>query len=145
QSEWKEKMIRAWISIGGSFGGSFKHMYAYFGQDDPPIDQYPFLSIARKAERTYSSSALMLPRPSTFGEEVLVRTPSRVYTSNDYMSFFEDLGNADAFEYWKDAKETFDDASLPSPGGFDILCLVGKGQRTLESAIFSSELSQKGD
>ena len=57
----------------------------------------------RPFQRTFSSSAFLMPYPDPSGEfgwrddEVLVATPSRNYTVRNYEQFFRDLNFLDGY------------------------------------------------
>lgn len=86
-TEWKNRFVKTWIVIGAPFGGTYRYLYLYFADDDPPLAS--MFKRIRLAERTYSSVPFLLPRPSVFQNDVLVQTSSRNYTSLDYALFFQ--------------------------------------------------------
>lgn len=135
-ADWKAKYIKSWIVIGAPLGGTFKYMYGYFADDD-----YPMIPGVRTVERTLSSRTFLLPRPATYGDDVLVQSSSRNYTASDYLPFFQDLNMTDAYEMYLDTKDTYDDRNFTSPGDFPIICMGGVGQMTLQKAVIAGDLA----
>ena len=60
-------------------------------------------STMRSMMRTMPSTSWLMPSPRFWGEdEVLVSTPRRNYTVNDYHQLFKDLGYMDGYYMWQD-------------------------------------------
>ena len=136
---WKDKYVSGWANIGAPFGGNFKYMYHYMGDDDYPADLF---KIIRPAERTFSSTMTLFPRQAVFGDDVFVQSSTRTYTSRpeDIRDYLYALNYPEAYEQYLDSKVMYSDDSFASPGNFPILCLTGVGQKTLESAVVEGEL-----
>ena len=134
--EWRDQFLKSWIVVGAPMGGTFKYMYGYFADDD-----YPTIPGVRAVERSLSSHAFLLPRPATYGDDVLVQSLNREYTANSYEQFFQDLDQTDAYNMFLDSKDAYDDSSLRLPGNFSIVCVGGVGQATLEKAVIAGDLA----
>ena len=67
----------------------------------------------RTVERSMPSTSWLMPSPSFWGEdEVLVSTPRRNYTVNDYRQLFKDLGYMDGYYMWQDTHKLTSGSSL---------------------------------
>lgn len=136
---WKDKYIKGWSVSGSPFGGNFKYLYDYMGDDDYPADMF---KVVRPAERTFSATTSLFPRVAVFGDDVFVQSSTRSYTARpeDIRDYLYALNFTDTFEQYLDAMKMYDDVSFGSPGSFPIQCVIGIGQKTLESAIVEGEL-----
>ena len=91
----------------------------------------------RDEQRTGSSNAFLLPSRDLWGpNEVLVTTPKRQYTVNDYDALFEDLGFHDGVYL----RRNVENLTYPVADHFPnvtVYCLHGSGVDTPESFKFS--------
>lgn len=86
---WKDKHIRALVTLSGAWGGSVKALKVFAVGDD--LGSYVLReSILREMQITSPSLSWLLPS-SLFWKapEVLVQTDSRNYTISDLKDFFE--------------------------------------------------------
>jgi len=88
--EWKDKFIEKWIPLSGPFGGAAKEWRLLASGDNEglPVDA---LTI-REEQRSYETNFWLAPVPRWFGDQVMVSTPKRNYTAQDYDAFFDDIG-----------------------------------------------------
>ena len=90
--EWKDQFINAYIPLSGAWNGGNKAVEAQVSGISP-VTRFTFLfpgllSQVRTLTRSFPSIAWFLPLPSIWGDQVLVRTPTRTYTANDYEVLF---------------------------------------------------------
>ena len=110
--EWKDRYIHAFIPIAGAWSGGNQAVRALVSgisvvdllkMLNPSIDPFSLLlarlgcsavskETVRSTVRTLESMSLLLPKPSVWGSEVLVSTPMRNYSANDYQALFSDIG-----------------------------------------------------
>lgn len=142
--DWISRYISTWFVIGAPFGGAFKYMYGAFADDDFPASTFP---IIRPAERTFSTTAFLLPSKRTFTEQdVLVSTPNKNYTTSNIEEFFFDLKDFDSLDQYKDVKDLLgDELNVSGLESLKIVCVGGTGERTLESAQFDTEINSSGN
>ena len=136
--QWKKEYVKGWVVVGAPFGGNFKYMYSFIGDDDWPA------TISKKIripERTFSSTTFLMPAGRAFGGDVLVRTPRKNYTVDDYAEFFAALDYPDAYEQYLDTRNILGDP-LVSPGRMPVYCIGGVGIRSIESVVYDQELSR---
>lgn len=92
--EWKDKHIKSWITISGTYAGAMKALKAYISGDGfsiPKILDKPLT--LRKFQRTFSSLSYILPDSRFWKpDEVIVKTNNRTYTISDYDDLFIDMG-----------------------------------------------------
>ena len=55
----------------------------------------------RGEQRSYESSLLLLPTPQVWGEQILIETPGKNYTSADYELLFEESNFQNGFERYQ--------------------------------------------
>ena len=135
---WVSRFISTWFIIGAPFGGTFKYMYGFFADDDYPASMFP---IIRQAERTFSTTTFLLPSKRAFPEDVLVSTPGKNYTTNNYEDFFSDLKDYDSLEQYRDVKDLLgDELNMDGLESLRVVCVGGTGEKTLQSAEFQNEL-----
>ncbi|RWS16567.1 group XV phospholipase A2-like protein [Dinothrombium tinctorium] len=119
------------------WGGNFKYMYDYLYSDDFAGNILP---IFRKAERTFSSLAFLLPNRRIFGDSVLIQTPRDNFTASDFGRFFAILNHKDAFNMWIDTRDILDPLVHPQ---VDIFCIGGINVPTLRAMICKDEYFTK--
>jgi lysophospholipase-3 len=91
--EWKDTYLKAYVSISGAWRGAVNAVKAFVsGQNEGIVIDLPIW--ARPAQRTYPSTAFLLPMPSDTWprDHVLITTPTRNYTAWDYHDLFDDIG-----------------------------------------------------
>lgn len=137
---WVNQFVSTLFIIGAPFGGTFKYMYGFFADDDYPASMFP---IIRQAERTFSTAAFLLPSRRTFTNDVvLVSTPDKNYTTDNYQEFFSDLKDLDSLEQYEDVKNLLgDNINLVGLESMKVICMGGTGEPTLESTQFHTALT----
>ena len=103
---WKDTHINAWVTLSGAWSGGVAALQVLTtGAEKLPS----FLMSANSKlsefivpiARTFESIPWLLPRSSIFGDTVLVSTPSRDYTANDYEKLFSDIGYTNGFKTYQ--------------------------------------------
>lgn len=126
---WKDKYIRALVSLGGAWGGAVKALKAYASGENLGVVVINPLSV-RLEQRSAPSLAYMLPNHLFWNEsEVLVKTLNRSYGLSDYEAFFRDIGFPDGFEMYKDTRPYILNNAAP---GVEVHCLHGQNISTIE-------------
>ena len=137
--EWKDKYIGNFIPISGAWSGGnvalqYKisglsaisrgpgYMFSFFARAQNLIT-VPLTQILRSFESTH----FLFPRPSVWGDTVLVSTPERTYTASDYEQLFSDLGLTDAFSMYQGIEDI--NKNFPSPN-VPTHCFYGVGVDT---------------
>ncbi|RWS23866.1 group XV phospholipase A2-like protein, partial [Leptotrombidium deliense] len=134
---WKTKFIKAIFFAATPWGGNFKYMYDYLYSDDFAGNLLP---VFRKAERSFSSLAFLLPNRRVFGESVFIQTPTENFTASDFGRFFAILNHVDAFNMWIDTRDLLDPLIHPE---VDVYCIGGSGEATLRALICKDDLFTK--
>ncbi|CAL4120224.1 unnamed protein product, partial [Meganyctiphanes norvegica] len=85
---WKDKHIRAFVSLAGAWGGAIKAMKVFASGDNLGI--YVIQSKSLRAEQRASPSlAFLLPNPEIWGSDyILAQTPTTNYTTANWNDFF---------------------------------------------------------
>ncbi|XP_065358344.1 phospholipase A2 group XV-like [Calliphora vicina] len=136
EAEWKEKYVERLISLAGAWAGSIKALKVFAMGDD--LDSFFLSGKILKAEQiTNPSSAWLLPSPLFWkSSEVLVETPSRVYTMSQMQDFFNDIGYPTA---WEMRKDNLQYTLNFSPPGVELHCLYGDGLDTVERLRYKKD------
>lgn len=129
--DFKTKYVKAMIAITAPWGGYFNGLYTYLNHDNEQLfKQYP---VVKAVERTFSSSAYLLPSVEVFGKDALVQTQFRNYTANDYKDVFLGLGYPNAYNMWLDGRKY--SSELPHPN-VDVFAMSGLGYKTMEQIVY---------
>ena len=153
--EWKDQFIGNFIPIAGAWsGGNSALQFEISGLsviDRAEGDMLNFLSsIAFEfqdsitdpltpALRSFQSIHFLLPRPSVWGDTVLVTTPARSYTASDYQQLFSDIGLTDGFAMYQGIESINRD--FPSPN-VPTHCFYGVGIDTPRSFRYTRPFPQ---
>ena len=110
---WKDQYIGNFFTLSGAWGGGNEDLQAVLsglGLVSNNLDDiFGFFSFVRDTIRdslkpilqSFQSTAFLLPRPSVWGNTVLVTTPTRSYTANDYQQLFNDAGFTDGYSMYQ--------------------------------------------
>ena len=131
---WKDKFIANFIPLGSPWSGSPYQVQSMikFGQQFYGIDIAPYA-------RTWQSTAWLLPRASFTKDAVLVETPSRQYTANDYKQFFNDLEFPQGYDMFLGSDEIR--YQWPGPN-VTTYCVYGSNVSTPVKFIYSKDFPE---
>ncbi|XP_050425580.1 phospholipase A2 group XV-like [Adelges cooleyi] len=130
--EWKDKHIRALVSLAGAWGGAVKALKVFAVGDD--LGVYVLSGSVLKAEQITSPSlAWLLPSPFFWKpDDVLVQTEKTNFTISNYKSFFEGINYITGYEMWQDIRKYKDFG----PPGVEVHCLHGSTVTTVEKLVY---------
>lgn len=135
---WKEKYIRSFVSLAAVWGGAAKPVRLMTSGDNLDIIVVKPLT-ARPYQRSASSTAFLMPSDQFWdADEILVSTPNRNYTVNDYKQLFEDLDFEDGWEMRKNTEFLIKELNPPD---VEVHAVYGIGVKT--PAGFSWEKQKK--
>lgn len=143
---WKDTYINAFVALSGAWSGgnaavkaeiSGEVLDALSSATVRDICDFPddIALIFRSASRTFPSTAVLLPKPSVWGNKVLVTTPKRTYTANDYQALFSDMGYPRGFDIYSGVSAI--NAGFPPPK-VPTYCFYGTKVDTPESFVYGS-------
>ena len=144
--QWKNTYINAFIPIAGAWSGGnaalesvisglqINSIYLFLEKlcyNLPPSLQLGITTTTR----TFPSVSTLLPKPSVWTDTVLVTTPERNYTANDYEALFADMNYTQGFVMYKNTSKI--NAGFPSPN-VSVYCFYGTEVPTAEKFIYDS-------
>lgn len=132
---WKNMYIRDYITLSGVWHGAAKSAHAFVSGDNEGIWIVPS-SEGRSSQRTYPSTAWLLPYPSdTWSkDDVIIVTPERNYTAWDYKDLFNDMGYKRGYDMFEEILGLTGD--LPPPN-VTLHCIYGSEVKTPLQYIYS--------
>ncbi|EYC31726.1 hypothetical protein Y032_0003g1202 [Ancylostoma ceylanicum] len=135
---WKDKYIKAFVTIGAPWAGSMKALKGYTSGHnfEAPNFFLPPMKL-RPGQRTYTSLASLFPtRMAWKDDEVLATVGSTNYTLADMPQFFTRLEYEMA---WKQVQRLGTlDKTLPAPG-VRVYCIFGVGLPTTSRLIWTNK------
>jgi len=142
---WKDAHIREWVAISAPWGGANKEVRDMASGENQGLPVDPLK--ARVAQRSFETNLWLLPGRWHDGTPI-VTTPSRNYTTQDYPSFFRDIGYESGLKIYEQVAKLPNNA-LPSPG-VKMRCLYSTGVDTPSSfhypdGLEASPVIQNGD
>lgn len=138
--DWKDKHIRAFISLGSPWGGLTKSLQMLVSGENHIISLVGNIKI-REDQMRKTTSPWIIPTYLAWPEDhVFIATPSRNYTYRDYYQLFSDIGYLNGWYIWEDNKDFV--KKLPPPG-VETHCLYGTGIPTEETYVYSEEVPNK--
>ena len=126
--EWKEKYISVYITMAGVWLGAAKSAKAFASGDNEGIiidrDRW-----GRKGQRSYPSTAWLLPFPSDIWttKDYLVVTPDKNYSAWDYKDFFTDMKYPRGWDMFNEIRDLT--GAMPPPN-ITHFCLYGYNMST---------------
>lgn len=92
---------------------------------------------ARLMQRTMPSSAFLMPSPKFWNKsEVLIQTPHKNYTVNDYKEFYTDLNFTNGYLMMRDTENLVDPFDPPHVA---VHCLYSYGLKTTEKLVYTDD------
>ena len=135
-SNWKDTYIRDFITMSGVWHGTAKSSKAFVSGDNEGIWIIPN-DQGRSSQRTYPSTAWLLPYPSeTWSKkDVLIVTPKRNYTAWDYKELFDDIDYKRGYDMFEEISGLT--SALPPPN-VTMHCLYGTNVKTPLQFVYSN-------
>eukprot|EP00931_Biecheleriopsis_adriatica_P100632 TRINITY_DN75903_c0_g1_i1.p1 TRINITY_DN75903_c0_g1~~TRINITY_DN75903_c0_g1_i1.p1 ORF type:complete len:406 (+),score=74.53 TRINITY_DN75903_c0_g1_i1:25-1242(+) len=138
--EWKDTYVRGWISVGTPFAGSVTSLQMVIAGNNENIFSLPNKRF-KETQRTWETAWWMLPDERLFGDSLMVSTPTKNYTGNDFAQLFEAVGFEDGFEFFQRRRELLKDPWTPV--GVPTYCFLSKGTKQLERMVYTSNDTDK--
>jgi lysophospholipase-3 len=134
---WKNKYIKAYISLSGAFSGSSGSLESVASGALPSVFVTRLL-----LQRSFESLYWSMPKPSVFKDQALIETPSGNFTASDYEMIFTKLAKYPlGWTKYKPTASISTDFSFP---GVPTYCFVGSDVPTpLMYKFKSDDLSEQ--
>lgn len=134
--KWKDKYIRAWVSLSGALGGSAMAVRALVTEENLPFPLSFYILQFRTLAQTLPSVAWLLPSQYAFNSsQQWVQTPSKNYSTEDMRQLLVDAGANTTALIFDQVKPYF---SLDAPG-VETYCSFGYNVSTEGMYTFSSD------
>ena len=129
---WKNKYINAWVTLSGAWSGGVPTIpVVVTGTSKTPLFLKFFDDLISNflvpVTRTFESLSFLFPKASVFGNSVLISTPSREYTANDYKQLFSDIGYTNGYKMFQGVQKL--NQGYPSPN-VHTYCYYGVNVKT---------------
>ncbi|KAH8863505.1 Phosphatidylcholine-sterol acyltransferase [Schistosoma japonicum] len=135
--QWKQKYIRSYISVSAPFGGAVKALIAIVTGDNFGIFYRSPLAF-RKALRSFPSIIANLPDPRIWpSNDVLIATPLKNYTAQDYLALFKDIDFPLGYQVMQKALHEFTTLEYPKDVP-EVYCVYSSGLLTMKRLIYKS-------
>ncbi len=140
---WKNKYIHAYIPLSAAWSGgvaslqaviSGKSIGGFFAFANGLINKF-LVPIGR----TLESIPWLTPKSSVFGNKVLVSTPSRQYTANDYEELFGKIGYTNGYRFFQGVQSLV--PNYPNPN-VQTYCYYGTNVPTPSKFIYTKDFRQ---
>lgn len=105
--DWKDKYIHAYTTLSGTWAGAAAVLQTVVGGAHDIPDYLLFASdlindFIVPVVRTFESIPWCLPKSTgVFGDTVLIDTPSKGYTANDYEELFSTIGYTNGYRFFQ--------------------------------------------
>lgn len=137
---WKDTYIELWVPISGVFAGAAKEMRLHASGDNQGLPVSP--KLIRDEQRSYETNYWIAPVPSIFHDRLLVSTPARNYTAQDYDAFFEDIGYPQGVRLMKRVVG-LTASKLQQHPGVTVSCFYSLGVPTPERFVYGSSFDEQ--
>ena len=140
--EWKDKYINAFVPLSGAWSGAGEIAYTEINGRDllEDIDFISTSSLTKPILRSFQSVAWLLPRGEEWDNKVIVKTPSRSYTVNDYEALFRDIGFPEGYTMYQGILNI--NKGWPAPN-VPTHCFYGVGVPTELQMVYDSGFPDK--
>ncbi|XP_021917682.1 group XV phospholipase A2-like isoform X1 [Zootermopsis nevadensis] len=130
---WKDKYIRALVTLSGAWGGSVKALKVFAVGDN--LGSYVLReSILREEQITSPSLAWLMPSSLFWNpDEILIQTDEKNYTTKDFKEFFEAIDYPVGWEMRKDVEKYSVEFQAPD---VEVHCLHGFGVDTINRLVY---------
>ena len=127
---WKNKYIRAWLTLGAPFGGAVEALEAIVTGNNFHFRSYS-KTLFRDLERSFSSISATLPISSIFSDKIpLIKINDTILTSHDLSHIYDMLNDTNGKKMWeKMMKITPMDFPFPQ---VETHCIRSLGLKTLQ-------------
>ena len=141
---WKDKYVNAFVPLNGAWSGGVSTLPEVIsGTERTP----QFLKFAEELvsnflvpiARTLESIPWIYPKAAIYGNDILISTPSRHYTANDYKQLFSDIGYTNGYKMFQGVQKI--NQGYPSPN-VHTYCYYGVNVKTPETYTYHKDFKR---
>jgi len=137
--DWKVRYIAGLVTVNTPWSGTVMVLEMHAAGVNWDINSIDRLTI-RGQQRSYETGVMLLPHSDAWNShDVIVSTPSRNYTVNDYKVFFDDMGyplGRQRLAAMSSARVQF---SSLAPPGVPVFCAYSVGVPTPEVLVYETD------
>jgi len=136
---WKDKHIRALVSLAGPWAGTVRSLKVFAFGDDLGSFWVNTKSLGTQ-ERSNPSLMWLMPSPLLWpaASDVLLQAADVNITTANMKDFFYTFGRPDGWEMYKDIKDLSVKMEAPN---VDVFCLHGSGVPTTDKIVYTSNFT----
>ena len=142
---WKDKYIHALVTLNAAWAGSVTTLQPVISGYHRTPDLLLFLNklidkVVLPIARTFESFPWLFPRSSAFGNQVLISTPAKDYTANDYKELFRKVGYTNGYRFFQ--RVQIINPNYPAPN-VPTYCFYGNKVKTPLKLTYSKNFDGK--
>ena len=142
---WKDKYIHAWVTLNAAWSGGVATLQTVISgaNDIPDLLLFASKLIAKfivPITRTFESLPWIFPKSSVFGNQVLISTPAKDYTANDYEKLFRNIGYTNGYRFFQGVQAI--NQNYPAPN-VPTYCFYGDRVKTPLKFRYSKNFNGK--
>ena len=138
---WKDKYIHAYVTVAAAWSGGAVSLQTVISDNRDVPNWIPFVhgminKFIVPIIRTFESLPWLFPKPSVFGDTVLVSTPSKDYKASDYEELFSNIGYTNGYRFFQRVQAI--NPNYPAPN-VPTYCFYGNKVDTPEKFTYTRD------
>ena len=138
--EWKDAFIDSYIALAAAWSGTSG--FPPILLTAPPTNTFGFFEVPgsdveeiHSLYRSFASYYFLLPHASVWNDTILVTTPTRNYTANDYRQLFTDGGYPQGYTQYRE-----NGVQMPVAPNVSTYCFYGLGIPTPLTSVYNGDM-----
>jgi len=130
---WKDKFIRSLVTLAGPWGGAGRAIQVFAEGEDFGAWMLLDKKKIMRNMRTNPALTWLMPTKQIWGDEVLIETELKNYTTSNYREMFEDFLEPHGWYMREDTENLTSDLIAPK---VEVYCVHGSEVLTMEKMIY---------